>query len=178
MEKVSVRIEGISPLLQHRYPLEDSGNKSKTKNTKQTQDDVKKALYQHNDGTIYEPSTHILGTLQNAGAKFQIQGQGKSTFRKIVGSGAVIIDPDAIPHEMQNYEIDVRPVVIKKARIPRSRPMFRKWALSFVIEYDEEDLPKTVLKELLDYAGRRVGIGDFRPACGGPFGKFMVTKFE
>lgn len=178
MEKVSVRIIGTSPLLQHRYPLETSSNKSKAKNTKQNEDDVKKALYMSDDGTIYEPSTHILGSLQQAGAKFQIQGQGKATFKKIVGSGAVLVSPDAIPHDIQEYEVDIRPVVIKRARIPRSRPMFRNWALSFHLEYDEEEIPKHVLKELLDYAGRRVGIGDFRPSCGGPFGKFMVTKFE
>jgi len=56
--------------------------------------------------------------------------------------------------------------------------MLEKWALSFGVEYDDEEIPKSVLKELLDYAGRRVGIGDFRPSTGGPFGRFIITKFE
>ena len=77
-------------------------------------------------------------------------------------------------------EIDVRPVVIKstKGRIPRRRPIFKNWSLKFTIEYDEDEISAETIKEILDYAGRRVGIGDFRPENGGPFGRFMVTKFK
>jgi hypothetical protein len=43
---------------------------------------------------------------------------------------------------------------------------------------DEDEMPIETLKEIFDVAGRSVGIGDFRPAKGGPFGRFMITRFE
>lgn len=178
MEKVNVRIEGLSPLLMHRFPLTKEDPKSKAKNQKQTRDNVEDYLYQDGNDNLAQPSTHLIGALKKAGAKFQIPGQGKLTYKNLMGSGAVIIDPDMIPHEMQDWEIDRRPVVVMRARIVRERPILKAWALSFSVEYDDDEVPKSVVKELFDYAGRRVGIGDFRPEKGGPFGRFMVTKFE
>jgi hypothetical protein len=31
---------------------------------------------------------------------------------------------------------------------------------------------------VIDAAGKRVGLGDFRPACKGPFGRFVVTNWQ
>lgn len=178
MEKLNVRIEGTSPLLMHRFPMGEEDAKSKAKNQKKNEDDVESYLYVDEEGKLVQPSIHIISTLKKAGAKYQIPGQGKLTYKNIMGSGAVIIEPDMIPHEIQEWKIDRRPVVVQRARIVRQRPVLNSWALSFRVEYDEDEIPKAVLKELLDYAGRRVGIGDFRPERGGSFGRFIVTKFE
>lgn len=178
MEKICCRIEGISPLLMHRFPVGDETPKSKTRNQKQTSDDIESYLYLTDEGKLCQPSTHVIGCLKAAGSKFQIPGQGKLTYKNLLGSGAVIVEPDLIVHELQGWEIDRRPVVVQRARIVRERPMLPKWALNFSFEIDEEEIPPHVLKEILDYSGRRVGIGDFRPAKGGPFGRFHCTKFE
>lgn len=34
-----------------------------------------------------------------------------------------------------------------------------------------------LFREIVDAAGKRIGLGDFRPACKGPFGKFVVTSW-
>lgn len=178
MEILSIRLEGISPLLMHRFPVGDVDLKSKEKNNKKNQDDVESYMYLDENGKLVQPSTHIIGCLKRAGTKFQVTGSGKLTYKNLLGSGAVMISPDMIPHEMQTWTVDRRPVVVMRARIVRSRPMLSKWALNFSIEYDEDEITKGTLKEILDYAGRRVGIGDFRPEKGGPFGRFITTKFE
>lgn len=182
MEKVKVRIEGISPLLMHRFPVGEEDKESKVRNRTQTKDDVESYLYQDEEGKLVQPATHLIASLKKAGAKFQIPGQGKLTFKNLMGSGAVIIEPDMILHENQKWEIDRRPVVIRsgaqRSRIVRSRPMLKEWALVFNIEYDEDEIPKSVLNEVLVYAGKRVGIGDFRPSVGGSFGRFIVTQFD
>ena len=178
MEIVETKIEGISPLLMHRFKVQDEDSKSKTKNLKKTEDDIESYLYLDERGTLVQPSTHIIGALKKAGAKFQISGQGKLTYKNLMGSGAVMISPDMITHEIQTWEIDRRPVVVQRARIVRSRPMLKKWALSFQVDFDEDEITREVIKEIMDFAGRRVGIGDFRPEKGGPFGRFFVSKFE
>lgn len=178
MKKVSIRIEGISPLLMHRFPLTEKDEKSKIKNQKKNMDDVEGSLYRDDQGKLVQPSSHLIGTLKKAGAKYQIPGQGKLTYKNLMGSGAVIIEQDMIEHEIQTWDVDRRPVVVQRARIIRSRPILKEWALSFNVEFDEDEVPKEVLKELFDYAGRRVGIGDYRPGLGGPFGRFIVTSFN
>ena len=35
-----------------------------------------------------------------------------------------------------------------------------------------------LLREILDAAGKRIGLGDFRPSCKGPFGKFVITNWK
>ena len=137
-------------------------------------------MYRLPDGTIYQPSVHFISTMKKAGAKYQIPGQGKLTYKNLIGSGAVLVTPDAIPHKNQQYEIDVRPVVVPstKGRVARKRPVFKNWSLKFNIEFDSDEISAETIKEILEYAGTRVGIGDYRPEKGGPFGRFMVTSFK
>ena len=121
MQTVAVRIEGISPLLMHRFPV-TTEPETKIRNQKKNRDTVEDYLYLDEAGKLVQPSTHLIGAMKRAGSKYQVPGSGKMTFKNIVGSGAVIIDPDMIPHEMQGWQVDVRSCVIQKARIVRSRP--------------------------------------------------------
>lgn len=180
MKTIEVRIEGISPLLQHRFAVEDHDAKSKKQSATSGDADIKKSLYQLPDGTVYQPAEHLMGALKTAGPSFQIPGRRKVTYKNVVSGGYLIIEPFAIPHLNPKWEIDSRPVVVPatKGRVLRKRPCFREWALSFKFIVDEMEIPVAVLKEMLDLAGRNVGIGDFRPAKGGSFGRFQVTRFE
>lgn len=179
MKRINIKLEGIgNGLLMHRFPIADEEVQGKIKNRKQTKDDVESYLYKDEEGNLVQPSIHIVSAMKRAGSKFQVAGQGKTTFKNIIGSGAVCIEPEMIPHEIQEWEPDRRSVVVKQSRIVRTRPLLKKWALSFIVDFDDEEISKPVLKEILDYAGRRVGIGDFRPEKGGSFGRFIVTKFE
>ncbi len=38
--------------------------------------------------------------------------------------------------------------------------------------------PDALVRALVDDAGKKVGLGDYRPERKGPFGKFVVTKWE
>ncbi len=180
MKTIKIEITGISPLLQHRFPIGEAEPTAKIKNKTANADDVEGCLYRLPDGTIYQPAIHIISSMKKAGAKFKIPGQGKATYKNLIGSGAILIDPEAIPHKNQNWEVDARPIVnpSTKGRNIRKRPCFMNWVLSFVLEYDEDEISPADVKTILDYAGRRVGIGDFRPERGGPFGRFLVSGFK
>ena len=180
MKTIEVRIEGISPLLQHRFPEEDHDAKSKKQSATSGDADIEKSLYRLPDGTVYQPAEHLMGALKGAGARFQIPGRRKATYKNVVSSGYLIIEPFAIPHLKPKWDVDSRPVVnpSTKGRVLRKRPCFREWALSFKIIVEETEIPINVLKEMLDLAGRSIGIGDFRPAKGGSFGRFLVARFD
>jgi hypothetical protein len=35
-----------------------------------------------------------------------------------------------------------------------------------------------LFREVVDAAGKRIGLGDFRPDCKGPYGRFSVTRWQ
>ena len=65
-----------------------------------------------------------------------------------------------------------------KGRMMVTRPKFDEWKLEFNVKFNEDDIPIEVMKNIIDYAGQYVGIGDWRPDKKGQFGKFITTKFE
>lgn len=69
-------------------------------------------------------------------------------------------------------------VTRQRARIMRHRARLEEWSLSFSIEIETSILAESEVKTMLDDSGRRAGIGDFRPAKGGPFGRFTVVHWE
>ena len=77
------------------------------------------------------------------------------------------------------WSVDTRPVRIPSTggRILAHRPIFYDWSLFFFLELDESVISPNLLREIVDAAGSRIGLGDFRPACKGPFGKFVVTHW-
>ena len=180
MREIRVRIEGKGlGLLQHRFGVstQAEAKSPKKKDQKQLTDNVVNYLYM-NAGKVCQPGDHIHKMLQKCGAKFQIPGQRKLTYKNIIGAGAIQVEPAMIQHEIQDWSVDERAVIVNRGRIIRQRPYFPKWALSFNLIYDEDELSKQVIKDILEYAGERNGLGDYRPEYGGPFGKFMVTLFE
>lgn len=78
------------------------------------------------------------------------------------------------------WEIDQRSAVNPntKGRIEVIRPIWYDWRLSFTIAYDEEIVSEIELRNVVDHAGMKKGIGSFRPSKKGSFGKFKVVEWE
>ena len=64
------------------------------------------------------------------------------------------------------------PVKIGKARIMRTRPLFRKWSAVAVFDLDTGSVNEDVFIRIAEHAGQYVGIGDYRPR----YGRFVVEK--
>lgn len=189
MYTVNVKVEGIAPLMQHRYPLPDFENMSKggkrATGEKDYTQEWRQYLYVNGDKEVYQPAVHFDGCLTKASAGFKIQGQRGKTYSQLF-KGNVFCSPDEILHGIKEPEnldtdgdkclyLDIRPVVVQRARVARIRPCFKPgWKLSFEIQVLDDQIPSNVVNEVLQLAGRTVGIGDFRPR----FGRFMVTGFE
>jgi len=140
------------------------------------------------NGLITQPSAHIEAALVKAAATFKITGRRGKTYKDVIQS-SVFVTPLDIPHALPDgiripedldYDadkmmyLDMRPVVVQRARVVRTRPALKKgWTLDFDIEVIDDQLPPNVLNDILLYAGKSVGIGDFRPR----FGRFLVSKF-
>lgn len=70
--------------------------------------------------------------------------------------------------------VDCRSVKVGQARLMRYRPKLRDWRLSITIHFDEKMVELAQIVDAARNAGRYIGLGDYRPAKGGPFGRFTV----
>ena len=58
------------------------------------------------------------------------------------------------------------------------RPRLDEWRLEFTLDVDETMFAPDFVRLLVDDAGTKIGLGDFRPDRKGPFGKFAVTSWK
>lgn len=176
---IDCTIQGSLPLLMNRFPMpgepevatRHSGVKE---NVEDWEKDYEKSKYQTEKGELFTPSTHIHRAMEIAALNFKIKGRGRKTYRDIVRA-ACEVSPDAIIHKIQDVSPDRRWVRVQTARVPRVRACLPAgWTLEFILTILDDQLPFSAVKDILDYAGRLVGIGDYRPY----FGKFLVTHFQ
>jgi hypothetical protein len=174
MNIVEITIKGISPLLMHAYPMVEI-NPPLEKQSIEKQAEY--AAYRMPDKTLYFPNVNVARCL--VAAATYSKGKGRASLQK-QAAACMLVTPEHLSFETKNYEIDSRPVVIPvtKGRVMRHRPKLSSWQLTFMLEYDPTLLKEKEAREIMDNAGSRVGIGDFRPEKKGPFGRFMVTKWE
>jgi len=61
-------------------------------------------------------------------------------------------------------------VRVQRNRVMRTRPIFRDWAVSFTVTFNDSLLNPADITNLLSYAGENVGLCEWRPN----FGRFIV----
>jgi hypothetical protein len=143
--------------------------------------EAERGTYRHEDGTLWFPAAAFRGALVSAGAGHKI---GKRFARSLLAGtvfatdeAAALTDPDT-GKPVTEYTIDVRRCVPPGARggvsVLRARPRLDAWAASFALEYDETMVDPQTILHFLEIAGRSIGVGNFRPAKGGWFGRFAV----
>lgn len=187
MEAVKVTIEGTTPLLCNRFTDEaaqaaTSGNRVASIGEKGTpREQAEKKLYRSSDGKrLVIPQPNVFRCIIDAGTYFKA-GKSKVTTQKssLIPACLSIPQIEIEIESREGWDVDIRAVRIPSTggRILCYRPCFNDWRLSFDMELDTEIMTVKLLREILDAAGKRIGLGDFRPACKGPFGKFVVVSW-
>lgn len=186
MKTICVSIAGTTPLLLNRFTDEaqmsaSSGTRVATFGDKGTpKEQATKKIYIGVDGKIVIPQPNIMRAIIDGGVFFKC-GRSKVTTQKTSLIPACIgISEIEIPlKSRESWTVDTRAVRIPSTggRILCHRPIFNDWRLDFEMTLDEEIMTAKLLREIIDASGKRIGLGDFRPACKGPFGKFVVEKW-
>jgi hypothetical protein len=192
--RVSVEIQGTSPLLMNRFYIEAlekpamkvSSIKKAGEEYGSVAEQAAKTAYWTQDGkSLCIPAEVLMGSILNSGRSFMVKQSGKSRASSISSflAGAIKIEPFEVPLGTKDYEADVRGVVIatgmKRNRIARVRAKVPIWKAKFEILYNKTLLQNPqILQDVLVDAGQRIGIMDFRPERKGAFGCYKVTKFE
>lgn len=189
MYTVECTVTGISPLMQHKYPMPPDVLNPKgairVSGSRDFSEEWREYLYSTAEGEIYQPAAHFEAALIKAAMQFRITGKRGKSYGDLFKAN-VFVSPDQISHHATIPEsldldadkplyIDARPVIVARARVVRLRPTFKPgWSLSFEINVLDDQIALDLLNDVLVLAGKAVGIGDYRPR----FGRFMITRFE
>lgn len=176
MKKVTCEVKGISGLLMHAFPMTPIENPPIEKRTPEEQAEL--AAYRDAEsGMLYIPGIAIQRAFI-AAASFS-KGKGRASLQKQTAA-CVFIFPDRVSLGVKKFALDSRPVVMPatRGRIIRHRPRLDEWTAKFEIEYDENLLTERQIRQIVDDAGSRVGLLDFRPEKKGPFGRFIVIEWK
>ena len=184
--EIKVKIEGTggAGLLMHstRGMLKalKAGARKKTE-VPDPEEEAELSAYWVNNSTKKElcvPANVLYAAMIRASSFFKVKG------RSIAGTlaGSMRIEPFNIGLGTNKYEVDIQFVNLgtgrARAKIARARARLQKWNITFSILYDDTFVAADTLKSILDEAGVKVGIMDFRPACKGQYGTFKVTQWK
>lgn len=181
---IRIAIEGTTPLLCNRFTdaaqlAATSGTRLSTNGDRGTPKDQAEAkLYTGVDGGLIIPQPNLFRCLVDAGVYFKAGRTKVTTQKSSLLPACVDIEGAEIPLvSKQGWSVDTRAVRIPATggRILAHRPMFHDWSLTFNASIDTDMISPALFREIVDAAGKRIGLGDFRPATKGPFGKFVVT---
>lgn len=187
MITTEVTVEGLAALLMHRFG-EASEDPDPTRPVTAVRDMTPKeaaeySAYRTELGQLYVPGAAFARLLREAGSGHK-QASTRKSVKYIVPAAVIIPEDQVLLHDADGgnltvIEVDSRPVTIPatKGRIMRHRARVEKWRASFTMEIDEGVLSSKLIHQLLEEGGRRIGIGDYRPERGGPYGRFAIISW-
>jgi hypothetical protein len=179
-KKIDVKIRGLTPLLMNRLNPESLKSKSRMKMAQySTEKDAEASAYMAEIGgkkQLYIPQEALYSMIIQTATQYRAKRISLSSLL----AGTMRVEPEKIPLGTDKYEIDERAVVIQRQRVLKGRAKIPKWSAKFQIIYDSKRLPEGIeatLKEILEDAGTRMGLLDYRPQHRGWFGTFVVESF-
>lgn len=185
---IQISITGVTPLICNRFTdaqaQKASGGTSSSSTVaerKSPQAIAESKLYIGLNGKIMVPQPNLLRCVIDGGAFHKAGRKQITTKSESMLFSCLDIEAAEIPIiYKQPWKVDTRAVVIPstKGRILTHRPMFDDWRLEFEVRLDPSILSPGLLRQIVDDAGSRIGLGDFRPARKGPYGRFRVDRWE
>jgi hypothetical protein len=144
-----------------------------------TTEDAKKSAYiAEIDGKtqLYIPQECLYSMIINTAKQYKIRRMSLASLL----AGTMRVEPEKVLLGTDKYEVDERAVVIQNQRVLKGRAKLPEWSAKFQLVYDSKRLPEGIevtLKEILEDAGTRMGLLDYRPQHKGWFGTFVVESF-
>lgn len=186
--RIEITIDGITPLICNRFTdeaaisaSEGSRGSSAAADRGTPQEIAASKLYTGLKGDLIIPQPNLLRCLVEGGQFHKVGKKQLTTQKSSMLYGCLNVEGIEIPiKHKQPWKVDTRPVRIPSTggRILAHRPMFDDWKLSFEVDLDTTILSPKLLRLVVDDAGKRIGLGDFRPATKGPYGRFSVVRWE
>ncbi len=183
---LTFRITGTAPLLMQAETLANplheltKAHKAVSLKKKKSEDDYlwllesewSAAMYYAEDIGPFIPALNIEGCLAEAGKIHRLGKTIKQAIRVVDDRHKLEYDGPRKKEKLwqSGKHADVRGVGVSGKKIMRCRPIFLSWATQFDVEFMEDVIDKADIIRVAEEAGRRIGIGTYRPR----FGRFNV----
>lgn len=193
--RMKLRVVGLAPYVQHKFSekakksildnqtatVKESKSKS-SKPSRVLEDDFEQAQHKSTEGWVGIPCSAFRAAMIDA---CRVAGLQMTTTKM-----CVFVQPDGFDAE------DGTPLVKLIAKAPerhtvhvrlatgvadvRVRPMWRSWSCDVTVDFDADKITAESVVNLLDRAGRQVGVGEGRPfskqSVGQGWGIFQVQE--
>jgi hypothetical protein len=177
-----VRVVGEGPLLTHNPAAmsNKTGDAKRGSRIPSAELEAENGAYRLEDGTLGIKGESFVGAIAGkSGAAGAFKTKNRGTMKSRLTHISCVEELVPLVHAktgepIRDYIIDQRPVVVQKSRIIRARPLINDWSATFTIQYDPQLVAEPlIILEILSDAGRRIGVGDYRPR----FGRFSVAGY-
>lgn len=182
MAEFTLNIDGAAPLLMHSArladPLDDATRAlaKVTSKRKKTDDDHLEvarlehlgSLYLDADLGPYVPGANIEAALFRGASKFKLMSALKSALLIPEEVNALAYKGPRTTDGLWADKAFVHRASVKvgQARVIRTRPVFARWSLVTSGSLDTEVVDQAAFEQIVETAGRLVGLGDWRPRFG------------
>jgi hypothetical protein len=190
MKTATVTLESVAPYSQSRYH-------GTPKDPKESHEDYEERTWRekgHWDaktGALFVPPMALKQCLDAAVKRSgkQIPGKGKATYTKHFLGGVMVFEPAVL--EDHNGQVYTRENIVKWSGMMSSTgekgkaggkvvlrhfPDAPTWNTTVQFHVMDDTVTKDVFLEMLEEAGKFIGLGRFRPQNGGFYGRFAVAK--
>ncbi len=180
---IEIKVKGITPLMLDRFHegLLNKGPKSTGSGEELSpKEQAEGKLYQDDKGIPIFPADNLLACIIDAGRFIKVGKRQLSTRdTTIVTSFLSIVEGFLVIKSKEEWRVDARGIVNQatKGRHICYRPIFDEWGFTFTIDVDGKECSEKTARELIDRAGRAVGIGVMRPSRKGRYGQFKVEHW-
>jgi hypothetical protein len=175
---VEITCVGTAPFLFHRWSVESVEAKSKAaKGSKaKKQDDLESYVYRDEHGELCIPAEYFRMAIIGAAKFRQDPRSPRKSAMDLFKAAIAGLEPLCSLHVRDWNYIDQRRVNVQRNGITRCRPaMNTGWTVKVPLQVLlPEYVSPTMLNEVIQAAGRLIGVGDFRPT----YGRFQVTGFD
>ncbi len=192
MKTIEIEIRGLTPLMQHKMPHEvllglipnDKTGKKKVKEILTPREIAEKHVYLNDSGRFCIPMTYLTGAFIAASSEYKQKDSSRKSLKSIAGgvfrpmSGdAEILDFDGNP--VKDFEVDIRKATNhQRGAVAAIRPRFDRWMVKTTFRIDDSLVPAEMVHQILEDAGRRIGIGSYRVQKQGWFGQYEITNWK
>ena len=175
---VHVTIEGTADLLFHRWNCESVDAKAKAaKNSKaKKEDDIESYVWRNENNELCIPGEYLRQSIIYAAKFKQDPRSPRKSAMDLFKAGVVSLTNLASLGTVNWDYLDTRRVTVQRAGINRTRPAMKVgWKIDVDFQVlTPEYIDSVLFQDVLNTAGRLVGIGDFRPT----YGRYMITNYS
>lgn len=147
-------------------------------------------IYRDDDDNIVMPVECFLAALNHGGrfvnfdSKRKFANKDESLVPAVIDITALTFTlkkSDGSPVTEADMIVDTRRGRLKdisKTAVCIVRPKFMDWQFEVEFTVDQTETTAEMILAVLEQAGKKAGLGSFRPSCKGNFGKFEIRDLE